>query len=43
MATTSRSFDYSVNGSTYEGYLALPEGGPAPVVLVGHAWAGPSD
>ncbi|MEO1787735.1 MAG: dienelactone hydrolase family protein, partial [Pseudomonadota bacterium] len=43
MGITTRTFDYQGNGETFEGYLALPEGGPKPVVLVAHAWGGQSD
>ena len=43
MSITTRTFDYSGHGHTFEGYLALPEGGPKPVVLVAHAWAGQAD
>jgi len=43
MAITTRTFDYSGGGETFEGYLALPEGGPRPVILVAHAWGGQSD
>ncbi|MEM7767495.1 MAG: dienelactone hydrolase family protein [Pseudomonadota bacterium] len=43
MSITTQTFDYSGDGETFEGYLALPEGGPKPVVLVAHAWGGQSD
>lgn len=43
MPITTRSFEYEGDGHTFEGYLALPEGGPKPVVLVAHAWGGLSD
>ena len=43
MAITTRTLDYSGDGETFEGYLALPEGAPKPVVLVAHAWGGQSD
>ncbi|MEM0985056.1 MAG: dienelactone hydrolase family protein [Pseudomonadota bacterium] len=44
MGITTRTFDYSGDGETFEGYLALPEGDARkPVVLVAHAWAGQTD
>ena len=43
MAVSTKTIDYELDGLTYEGYLALPEGGPAPVVLVAHAWGGQQD
>jgi len=43
MAITTQTFDYQVNGATYEGYLARPDGPPAKLVLVAHAWGGLSD
>ncbi|MEM9740308.1 MAG: dienelactone hydrolase family protein [Pseudomonadota bacterium] len=43
MGITSRSFKYDVSGASYDGYLALPDGPAAKVVLVAHAWAGQSD
>lgn len=43
MGITSRSFEYQVAGAAYEGYLALPDGPAAKVVLVAHAWSGQSD
>ncbi|MEM1151922.1 MAG: dienelactone hydrolase family protein [Pseudomonadota bacterium] len=43
MGISTHSFDYHVSGAPYEGYLALPDGPPAKVVLVSHAWAGQSD
>lgn len=40
MATT-RTVEYELDGETYEGLLAVPEGeGPHPCVMVCHAWAG---
>ncbi|MEO0818502.1 MAG: dienelactone hydrolase family protein [Pseudomonadota bacterium] len=43
MGISTHSFEYQVGGASYEGYLALPEGPAAKVVLVAHAWAGQSD
>lgn len=43
MSITTQTFEYSGQGHTFEGYLALPDGGPQPVVLLAHAWAGQSD
>ena len=43
MGITTKTIDYSGDGETFEGYLALPEGAPAKVILVGHAWGGQSD
>ncbi|WDI31708.1 dienelactone hydrolase family protein [Hyphococcus flavus] len=43
MSITTRTFDYEIEGKTYEGFLAAPSETPAPVVLVSHAWAGRSD
>ena len=43
MPITTTTLDYEQNGQTYEGYLAMPEGEPKAVVLVAHAWGGPSD
>ncbi len=43
MSIRTQSFEYQGDGHTFEGYLALPEGGPKPVVLVAHAWGGLSD
>lgn len=43
MPITTQSFEYQGDGHTFEGYLARPEGGPKPVVLVAHAWGGLSD
>ncbi len=41
MSITTSIVDYQHSGETYEGFLALPEsGGPAPLVLVAHAWGG---
>lgn len=43
MSITTETVDYTANGLGCEGYLARPEGGPAPVVLVCHAWGGLGD
>ena len=43
MAITTKTLDYSADGITCEGYLALPEGAPAKLVLVAHAWGGQGD
>lgn len=43
MAITTQTLDYSADGETFEGYLALAEGGPAKLVLLAHAWGGLSD
>lgn len=43
MGIQTSTVDYEIGGQTYEGYLAKPEGGLAPVVLVAHAWAGQGD
>lgn len=43
MPITTTTLDYEQDGQTYEGYLAMPEGEPKAVVLVAHAWGGPSD
>lgn len=43
MSASGKTVDYEIGGQVYEGYLATPEGGPAPAVLVSHAWAGQSD
>lgn len=42
MTVTTRAFDYTLNGKTYEAFIAAPVGDPAPLVLVCHAWAGRS-
>ncbi|MCI4643562.1 MAG: dienelactone hydrolase family protein [Hyphomonadaceae bacterium] len=43
MAISTRTVDYTADGETCEGYLALPEGGPAKLVLIAHAWGGQGD
>ena len=43
LAITTKTLDYVADGVTCEGYLALPEGPPAKVVLVAHAWGGQGD
>lgn len=43
MTISTRTFDYEINGKTYEAFLAAPDAAPAPVVLVVHAWGGRSD
>ncbi|MEM1105327.1 MAG: dienelactone hydrolase family protein [Pseudomonadota bacterium] len=43
MGITTTTFDYAVGGAPYEGYLARPDGPPAKLVLVAHAWGGASD
>lgn len=43
MAITTKTLDYSADGITCEGYLALPEGAPAKLVLIAHAWGGQGD
>lgn len=40
MGITTERFEYQGHDHSFEGYLARPEGGPAPVVLVCHAWGG---
>ncbi len=43
MPISTRTFDYVIDGKTYEAFLAAPSVNPAPVVLVAHAWAGRSE
>lgn len=40
---TSQEITYQVNNQTVQGYLAVPEGGEGPGVLVLHAWWGLND
>lgn len=40
MTVSGELFDYSYDGTTYEGYRVHPGGGDKPVVLVCHAWGG---
>ena len=46
MADQTRSFDYTIDGKTFEAFLAAPanalDGAPKPGVLICHAWAGRS-
>lgn len=42
MAVKTRSFDYTIDGKTFEAVLASPDGAAKPGVLVFHAWAGRS-
>ena len=42
MAVTTRIVDYELDGATYEGFLATPDGTPKGVVVVAHAWGGQS-
>jgi len=42
MTTTTRAFDYEIDGKTYEAVLATSGGAPRPGVLICHAWAGRS-
>lgn len=42
MAVTTRIVDYELDGATYEGFLAMPDGTPKGVVVVAHAWGGQS-
>ncbi|MBB4660135.1 dienelactone hydrolase family protein [Parvularcula dongshanensis] len=38
---TTRTVEYEVDGETYQGLLAVPDGqGPFPCVMICHAWAG---
>ena len=45
MTIKTRIVDYSQDGTTFEGYLALNDASaaPRPVVLVSHAWGGAGD
>lgn len=40
---TALTIDYQDSEKTYEGYLAMPEGEPKGLIVVGHAWGGPAD
>lgn len=42
-ALAGETVTYEVNGEAYEGYLAMPEGEPAGLVLVIHDWDGLGD
>ncbi|WP_375207125.1 dienelactone hydrolase family protein [Hyphococcus sp.] len=42
MAVKTRSFDYTIDGKTFEAFLAAPDGAPKPGILICHAWAGRS-
>lgn len=42
MAVTTRIVDYELDGTTYEGFLAMPDSTPKGVVVVAHAWGGQS-
>lgn len=44
MAHTTHSVDYTVDGNTYEGYLARPDDAAnPPLVIIVHAWGGLKD
>ena len=43
MSISTRTFDYEIDGRTFEGFLAAPKNTPAPAVLISHAWAGRSE
>lgn len=43
MPVTTRTISYSIDGKDFEGFMAAPGAGPAPTVLIFHAWAGRSD
>ncbi len=43
-AMKTETLEYTHEGQTYEGFIAVPDGaGPFPAVLVSHAWAGRDD
>lgn len=42
MSVKTRSFDYTIDGKTFEAFLAAPDGAPKPGILICHAWAGRS-
>lgn len=43
MPVTTRTFDYEIDGKTFEAFLTAPDKEPAPAILIAHAWAGRSD
>jgi len=43
MSVSTRTFDYEIDGETFEAFLAAPDTSPAPAILIAHAWAGRSD
>ncbi|MHA7872238.1 MAG: dienelactone hydrolase family protein [Hyphococcus sp.] len=44
MTVSTRTFEYDIDGKTFEAFLATPDGdGAKPGVLVCHAWAGRSE
>ncbi|MEL6830338.1 MAG: dienelactone hydrolase family protein, partial [Pseudomonadota bacterium] len=43
MSVTTSAVEYEMDGTSYEGFLAMPSTAPKAVIAVAHAWGGQSD